>query len=90
MVESFKFWSKLANGVVFVAGLVSYMGVNGLNTVVPSEYAYLVPIIVMLAGYIVVQSTENHRVVVAEELVREGYINNDCGVLNDEYESGEL
>jgi hypothetical protein len=82
--------------VVFVAGLVSYMGVNGLNTVVPSEYAYLVPIIVMVAGYVVVQSTENRRVAVAEELIREEYeapvsdVSPDDGVLNDEYTTSEF
>ena len=92
MVESYKLKSRLANVVVFVAGLVSYVGVNGLNTIVPSEYAYLVPVVVMIAGYIVVQGTEDKRVAVAEELVHEEYqtmpcVEDEMDHLNDEYTS---
>ena len=90
MVESYKLKSRVANVCVFVAGLVSYMGVDGLRTIIPSEYAHLVPIIIMIAGYIVVQATEDKRVVVAEELVRENYNSNDETVLNDEYTSNEF
>ena len=85
MVESYKFKSKLANILVFIAGLVSYIGVEGLQSIIPPQYAKLIPVIVMIAGYIVVQNTENTRVAVAEELVRENYTKNDCEILNDEY-----
>lgn len=90
MVESFKVKSRLANVLVFVAGLVSYMGVDGLRTVIPSRYANFVPVIVMVAGYIVVQLTEDKRVTVAEELVHDVYqqTNDDYSVdasLNDDY-----
>lgn len=93
MVESFKFKSRFANVVVFVAGLVSYIGVDGLRSVIPSDYAYLVPVIVMVAGYIVVQATEDKRVAVAEELVHDEYagsvsVEDAMGHLNDEYTSG--
>lgn len=99
MVESFKFKSKLANVLVFVAGLVAYVGVDGLRTLMPVEYADLVPVIVLVAGYIVVQATENKRVTVAEELVHDEYrrealsdedirdVLDDDPVLNDEYTS---
>lgn len=99
MVESYKFKSKLANIIVFLAGLVAYIGVDGLKTIMPVEYADLVPIIVLVAGYIIVQSTENKRVSVAEELVHEEYrdealsdddisdVLDDDPVLNDEYTS---
>ena len=89
MVESYKFKSKLANVLVFVAGLVSYVGVDGLRSVIPSEYANLVPVIVMVAGYVVVQATENKRVAVAEEIVQDTYtqMNDDYSTdyVNDEY-----
>ena len=94
MVESYKVKSKLANVLVFVAGFVSYVGVDGLKTVIPSEYANLIPIIVMVAGYIVVQLTEDKRVVVAEELVHDEYkadalsdedIQEAMDHMNDEY-----
>ena len=94
MVESFKFKSRFANVVVFVAGLVSYIGVDGLRSVIPSDYAYLVPVIVMVAGYIVVQATEDKRVAVAEELVHDEYrdealsdvdIEDAMSHMNDEY-----
>ena len=99
MVESFKFKSRVANVCVFVAGLVSYVGVDGLRTIIPVEYAHLVPIIVMVAGYIVVQSTEDKRVSVAEELVHEEYKNealSDDDIeeamnhMNDEYTSDDF
>lgn len=90
MVESYKVKSRLANILVFVAGLVSYIGVDGLRTVIPEGYANFIPIIVMIAGYIVVQSTEDKRVAVAEELVHDVYQqgNDDystTATLNDEY-----
>ena len=90
-MESYKYKSKLANVLVFIAGLISYVGVDGLKRVVPLEYAEFIPIIVLVAGYIVVQLTEDKRVYVAEELVREETNNpfQDIGfdepVLNDEY-----
>ena len=96
MVESYKFKSRLANILVFLAGLISYVGVDGLRTIIPSEYANLVPVLVMVAGYVVVQSTEDKRVVVAEELVHDEYrtealSNEDIAEamdhMNDEYTS---
>ena len=39
----------------------------------PEELAYLAPIIVLFAGYIVTQTTENTRVDVAEQLIHEEY-----------------
>ena len=68
MVESYKNKSKIANAIVFLAGLITYIGVDNLARVMPKEWAYLAPIIVMIAGYIIVQTTENTRVEVAEKL----------------------
>jgi len=68
MVESYKNKSKTANAIVFLAGLITYIGVDNLSKIMPAEYAYLAPIIVMIAGYIIVQTTENTRVEIAEKL----------------------
>ena len=68
MVQSYKNKSKTANAIVFLAGLITYIGVDNLSKIIPAEYAYLAPIIVMIAGYIIVQTTENTRVEIAEQL----------------------
>ena len=68
MVQSYKNKSKTANAIVFLAGIITYIGVDNLSKIIPAEYAYLAPIIVMIAGYIIVQTTENTRVEIAEKL----------------------
>ena len=73
MVQSYKNKSKTANAIVFLAGLITYIGVDNLARVMPKEWAYLAPIIVMIAGYIIVQTTENTRVEVAEQLAVKKY-----------------
>ena len=73
MVESYKYKSKAANAIVFIAGLITYIGKDMLAQVMPKELAYLAPIIVLIAGYITVQTTENTRVVVAEQKAIEDY-----------------
>lgn len=73
MVESYKNKSKIANAIVFLAGLITYIGVDNLSKIMPKEWAYLAPIIVMIAGYIIVQTTENTRVEVAEQLAVKKY-----------------
>lgn len=89
MVVSYKFRSRLANVVVFLAGLVSYVGQDNLLLFVPSFLRGYVPVFVLLCGYVVVQLTEDTRVSVAEELVREesNHGSEVCcerAVLNDE------
>lgn len=76
MIESYKYKSKAANAIVFIAGLISYLGVDILAKILPKELAYLAPVIVMIAGYIVVQSTENTRVERAEQIAIEQYQDN--------------
>ncbi|MBQ9024765.1 MAG: hypothetical protein IJ104_00650 [Methanobrevibacter sp.] len=68
MVQSYKIKSKAANAIVFLAGLITYIGKDALVEILPKELAYLSPIIVLIAGYVVVQSTENTRVERAEKL----------------------
>lgn len=73
MVESYKYKSKAANAIVFIAGLITYIGKDMLAQVMPKELAYLAPVIVLIAGYITVQTTENTRVDVAEQKAIEDY-----------------
>jgi hypothetical protein len=68
MVESFKNYSKLINILVFICGLISFLGVEGLKGFIPVEYQYLIPTIVMVAGYILVQLSEDKRVERAENI----------------------
>jgi len=79
MVQSYKNRSKLANAIVFLAGLITYIGVDNLAKIMPREWAYLAPIIVMIAGYIIVQTTENTRVEVAEQIITEKYNRDEDG-----------
>ncbi|MCR5027013.1 MAG: hypothetical protein K6A34_06200 [Methanobrevibacter sp.] len=68
MVQSYKNKSKITNAIVFIAGLIAYIGKDNLATILPAEYANLAPIIILIAGYIAVQVTENTRVERAEEI----------------------
>ena len=79
MVESYKYKSKAANAIVFLAGLITYIGVDNLSKIKPVEWAYLAPIIVMIAGFIIVQTTENTRVNVAEQIITEKYNRDEDG-----------
>ena len=79
MTESYKIQSKITNAIVFLAGLITYLGVDNLAKVMPKELAYLAPIIVMIAGYIAVQATENKRVQNAEKIIEEQYTDNEIG-----------
>ena len=73
MVETYKYKSKFATAIAFIAALISYLGKDGLAQFIPEEYAFLIPILVFAAGYVVAQSTENKRVEVAEQMVHEQY-----------------
>lgn len=86
MTETYKYKSKAANVIVFLAGLITYIGRDVLAEILPKSLAYLAPIIVLIAGYIVVQSTEDTRVVVAEQKAVENYLStNDIDpAANDE------
>ena len=73
MVESYKYKSKIATAVSFLAALIVYVGRDGLTEIMPAEYAGIIPILVFIAGYILTQSTENKRVDVAEQMIIEKY-----------------
>lgn len=89
MTESYKQKSKIATAVAFIAAFIVYVGEPGLRQIIPAKYSFLIPIIVLLAGYFITQSTENKRVEVAEQLIHEKYTVNDPtanDILNDEYD----
>lgn len=71
-MESLKNYSRAVNIIVFVCSLITYLGVDGLNNIVPDQYKYVIPTIIMIAGFILVQLSEDARVQRAEELVRVG------------------
>ena len=73
MVESYKYKSQIATAISFIAAFIVYVGEPGLRQIIPPEYAFLAPILVLLAGYFVTQQTENKRVDVAEQIVHDQY-----------------
>lgn len=77
MVETYKYKSKIATAIAFIAALISYLGKDGLTQIMPAEYAFLIPILVFAAGYVLAQTTENKRVEIAEQMIHEKYENNN-------------
>ena len=71
MTESYKMKSKIATAISFIAMFIAYLGKDGLTQIIPAEYAWLIPPIVGIAAYIVTQSTENKRVQIAEQIIKE-------------------
>lgn len=88
MVESYKTKSKIATAISFIAAFITFIGQDGLTQIIPAEYAHLIPFIILVAGYILTQTTENRRVAVAEQLIREQSVNPTEPILNDEYTTG--
>lgn len=73
MVETYKYKSKIATAISFIAAFIVYVGKPGLEQIMPVEYANWIPIIILIAGYIVTQTTENKRVDVAEQMMLEKF-----------------
>lgn len=71
-MESLKNYSRAVNIIVFICSLITYLGVDGLTNIVPDEYKYIVPTIITIAGFILVQLSEDARVSRAEELAVRG------------------
>ena len=85
-IESYKYKSKIATLIAFIAAFIVYVGKDELAKLLPAEYAFLAGIIVLIAGYITAQSTENKRVNVAETLVHAQYNNTEDIDPTQEYE----
>lgn len=93
MVTTYKYKSKITTAISFIAAFIVYIGQDGLTQIMPKEYAYFIPILVFIAGYIATQATENKRVDIAEQLIYEKIakenVNPTEPVLNPEYECDE-
>ena len=99
MVTTYKYKSKIATAISFIAALIAYLGKDGLTEIMPAEYAFLIPIIIFCAGYVLTQSTENKRVEVAEQMIIEQYAKllpieevdpaSEYENLNEEYTTGD-
>ena len=72
-IKSYKYKSKIGTAIAFIAAFIIYVGKDELAKLLPQEYAFLAGFIVIIAGYIVAQGTENKRVDVAETLVHAQY-----------------
>lgn len=96
MVESYKYKSKIATAVAFIAMIIVSLGKEGLTQIIPEEYVWTIPVIVGVATWVLAQKTEDHRVEIAEQLALENQaknepemFDNDAPVLNDEYIAGD-
>lgn len=69
-MKSLKGYSYAINLITFLCGLITFLGVENLKTVVPENFQYLIPVVVLTAGYVLVQLSENARVERAEDIVR--------------------
>lgn len=84
MTESLKIPSKVTNLIVFIAAFIVYIGRDGLLQILPEQLAYLAPIIVLIAGYIATQKTEDKRVERAEQIAVENHIREEKTAEYDE------
>jgi len=71
MVKSYKYKSKIATAISFIALFIMYAGKDKIAELLPAEYAFLAGIIVTIATYIYTQSTEDKRVRTAEKIIEE-------------------
>lgn len=71
MTQTYKYKSKIATAIAFIAGIIVYLGKDGLAQIIPGKYANIIPVIVLIAGYILAQTTEDKRVDVAEQIAYE-------------------
>ena len=88
-IPTYKYKSKIATAVSFIAAFILYIGKDEIAKILPAEYAFLAGLIVLAAGYIASQGTENTRVKVAEQRVHEQYNDPAAEILNDEYVSDD-
>lgn len=74
MTETYKYKSKIATAIGAVATIITIVGQEQLQTLFPG-YGQYIPVIVALASWYLSQTTENKRVIVAEQIVHEQYDN---------------
>ena len=83
-IESYKYKSKIATAIGFLATIIVSLGKDGLTKIIPAEYVWIIPVLVTLASWILAQKTEDHRVVVAEQKAIEDYKNEIITTDNDD------
>ena len=82
--ESYKYKSKIATAIGFLATIIVSLGKDGLTKIIPAEYVWIIPVLVTIASWILAQKTEDHRVVVAEQKAIEDYKNEIITTDNDD------
>ena len=75
-IQSYKLKSKIATAISFIAAFILYVGKDEIAKILPAEYAFLAGFIVLAAGYIATQGTENKRAYVTQQMVHEQYNDN--------------
>ena len=73
MIESYKYKSKIATAIAFIAMIIVSLGKDGLTKIIPAEYVWTIPVIVGIATWILAQKTEDKRVDVAEKIILEKF-----------------
>ena len=86
-IQSYKYKSKIATAIAFIAAFIVYVGKDELAKLLPPEYAFIASFLVIVAGYILAQGTENKRVDIAELLVESKYNQTDDVDPTAEYEN---
>ena len=88
MTESYKYKSKLATAIGGICTIISVLGVEQLAAMFPG-YGQYIPAIVALATWYISQTTENTRVEVAEQIIREQYLGTEIRNIDpaSEYET---
>lgn len=88
MTESYKFKSKLTTAIGGICTIITTLGVDQLEAIVP-YWGKFIPVLVAIATWYTSQKTEDTRVEVAEQLIHEQYNDPTPTVLNDEYSVGD-
>jgi hypothetical protein len=71
MTETYKWKSRTINIISFIATILSYVTVDQLLPLLPTELKVFAPTIVAIIGYIATQLSEEKRIDVAEQLKTE-------------------
>lgn len=87
MVETYKYKSKIATAIAFIAMIIVSLGKDGLTQIIPEEYVWTIPVIVGIATWILAQKTEDKRVNVAEQMVYEKIAQENQDVTPETYDT---
>jgi hypothetical protein len=71
MTETYKWKSRTINVISFIATILSYITVDQLLPLLPTELKVFAPTIVAIIGYIATQLSEEKRIEVAQQMKTE-------------------